>query len=140
MPTKKKILILDDYPELLDALKIFLEGQLYQVRTVTSKELLAAELKRFKPHLIILDVFINGIAHGREICKIIKSDIETKHIPVLLMSVSSKGLENFKECEADAIIEKPFDLSYFLQQIKTLVNAFTEKRITKRKNKRFQLG
>jgi DNA-binding response OmpR family regulator len=118
---KNKILILDDNPDILDVLTIFLEKASYQVCTVMSSGLLYTELKRFKPQLILLDVFIKGIDEGRQICNIIKSDNKTMQIPVILMSVSSKGLENFNECQADAIIGKPFNFPTLLMQIKKLV-------------------
>ncbi len=121
MYLKNKILILDDNPDILDVLTIFLEKASYQVCTVMSSGLLYTELKRFKPQLILLDVFIKGIDEGRQICNIIKSDNKTMQIPVILMSVSSKGLENFNECQADAIIGKPFNFPTLLMQIKKLV-------------------
>jgi DNA-binding response OmpR family regulator len=37
------------------------------------------------------------------------------------MSVSTKGLENYKECQADAIIGKPFNIAMLTAQIKALV-------------------
>ena len=111
---------MDDSPDLLDALKIFLEYESFKVCTVTSPESLKTELKLFKPDVIILDVYIHGHSDGREICKIIKCDKATSHIPVILMSVSKKALEKFEECEANAIIEKPFDLSALLEQIRSL--------------------
>jgi len=100
---------------------MFLEKASYKVCTVTSFETLYAELKRFKPNLIILDVYLNGVDEGKKICKIIKSEIATSHIPVILMSASSKGLENYKECQADAIIGKPFNIAMLTAQIKALV-------------------
>ncbi len=121
MYLKNKILILDDSPDILGVLTIFLEKASYQICTVMSPELLYSELKRFKPHLILLDVYLKGLNEGRQICNIIKSDIQTMQIPIILMSVSSKGLENFKECQADAIIGKPFNFPTLLLQIKKLV-------------------
>ena len=121
MYLKNKILILDDNPEVLNALSMFLEKASYEVCTVTSSEMLYAELKRFKPNLIVLDVYIKGIDEGRKICKIIKSEVSTSHIPVILMSASSKGLENYKECQADAIMGKPFNIAMLTVQIKALV-------------------
>ncbi|MEJ7671892.1 MAG: response regulator [Chitinophagaceae bacterium] len=121
MYLKNKILILDDNPEVLNSLSMFLEKASYKVCTVTSSEMLYVELKRFKPNLIVLDVYIKGVDEGRKICKIIKSEVSTSHIPVILMSVSSKGLENYKECEADAIIGKPFSIAMLTEQIKALV-------------------
>ena len=121
MYLKNKILILDDNPEILNSLSMFLEKASYKVCTVSSSEMLYAELKRFKPNLIVLDVYIKGVDEGRKICKIIKSEVSTSHIPVILMSVSTKGLENYKECQADAIIGKPFNIAMLTAQIKALV-------------------
>jgi DNA-binding response OmpR family regulator len=118
---KNKILILDDNHEVLNSLSMFLEKASYKVCTVTSSDMLYSELKRFKPNLIILDVYIKGVDEGRKICKIIKSEVSTSHIPVILMSVSSKGLENFKDCQADAVIGKPFNIAMLTAQIKALV-------------------
>lgn len=114
MSTKSNILILDDSPELLDALKIFLENHSYTVCAVTSGDLLASELKRFTPDLFILDVFIGFNTDGRSICKMIKSNEATSLIPVILISASKSGLKDFEECSADAILEKPFNLSELL--------------------------
>ena len=121
MYLKNKILILNDNPEVLNSLSMFLEKASYKVCIVTSSEMLYAELKRFKPNLIVLDVYIKGVDEGRKICKIIKSEVSTSHIPVILMSVSTKGLENYKECQADAIIGKPFNIAMLTAQIKALV-------------------
>jgi len=121
---KNKILILNDNPEVLNSLSMFLEKASYKVCIVTSSEMLYAELKRFKPNLIVLDDYIKGVDEGRKICKIIKSEVSTSHIPVILMSVSSKGLENYKECQADAIIGKPFNIAMLTAQIKALVVDF----------------
>ena len=121
MYLKNKILILDDNLELLNSLSIFLEKASYKVCTVISSETLYDELKRFKPNLIILDVYLKGVDEGRKICKIIKSEVATSHIPVILMSSSSKRLENYKECQADAIIGKPFNIAMLTAQINALV-------------------
>ena len=124
----------------MDALRIFLEYESFDVCTVRTKESLETELKRFNPGIIILDVYIHGHADGRAICKIIKSDIKTRHIPVLLMSVSKRELERFEECKADAIIEKPFDLSDLLKKIRTLSRVNIETIITDNMNESHRLN
>lgn len=121
MNKKARILIFDDSADLLEALAIYLERS-YEVFTVTSKALFKTELRNFKPDMIILDVYINGITEGREICRIIKSETSTQHIPVLLMSASINSLKNFEECKADAVIDKPFDLKKLLTKITSLLN------------------
>ena len=121
MSTKSKILIVDDSPDLLDALMIFLQDKSYLISTANSKELLQTELKRFKPDVIILDVFIMNMGDGREICRVIKSNTETMNIPVILMSANYQALENFEQCYADAIVEKPFNLKTLLEKIESVL-------------------
>lgn len=122
MFAKTKVLLLDDYADVLDAIKIFLETEGYEVCAVVTSQSFIVELKRFKPDVIILDVFLDSKGYGRVICKNIKSDAATMHIPVILMSVSKKALENFEECQADETIEKPFELTELLNKIKHLTS------------------
>lgn len=120
MPKRTKILILDDSAELLDALTLFLEEHSFEVRTAISEILFKIELERFTPDVIILDVYIKNNVDGRNICRMIKSNSESRDIPIILMSASTELLKNYKECNADAVINKPFDLSVLLTKVRTL--------------------
>ena len=122
MREKPKILIVDDSPELLHALQIFLEKKSYKVLTVTSDKQLITALPVFRPDVIILDVCLNCTLDGRQICKIIKGDNQYKHIPILLMSGAYERLKDFDECKADGIIEKPFNLLLLHDKIEGVLN------------------
>lgn len=139
MHTKTKILILDDQADLLEALAIFLEYESFDVCTVVSEELFNTEMKRFKPDVIILDVYVKGNCDGRDICKMIKSNSETRDIPVMLMSTSLELLKNYEEWNADAVINKPFDLLFLLETIKTLAHHNITEMITRNRNESFRL-
>ncbi|MEJ7823168.1 MAG: response regulator [Chitinophagaceae bacterium] len=120
MNSKTKVLIVDDSPELLGAVKLFLETKSYEVNTIADPRLLVAQLKHNKPDIAILDIFLNGMGDGREICRSLKSDNETKNIPVILMSSDYKVLEYYKESLADAMIPKPFKIGELIQVIESL--------------------
>ena len=94
----------------------------FDVRATLTKELFKTELETFIPDIILLDVFIRHL-DGREICKELKSDIETSHLPVLLMSADPRALKNYQEYSADGAIDKPFDLPELLRQIKFLTHS-----------------
>ena len=114
-----KILIIDNDPEILSIMTFILEDLNYKVIGRLKTDDIVLELEMIKPDLVMLDNLLSGIS-GSEICKKIKSDKNTKHIPVFLISAVS-GLEIIaKECFADGFIEKPFDLSYFE---KTVISA-----------------
>lgn len=58
-----------------------------------------------------------GKHDGREICRLLKSDIYIKHIPVILFSALPGLQETFPECEATGFIAKPFDAFELIEKI-----------------------
>ncbi len=68
-----KILVVDDDQSILDAMKIALELQGYDVETTTKGEETFTKIGSFKPDLIFMDVYLSGM-DGREICKQIKEN------------------------------------------------------------------
>ena len=94
----------------------------FDVSTEVSHELFKIKLKTFIPDIVLLDVFIRQL-DGREICRELKGDTESSHLPVLLMSADPRALKNYQECFADGAIDKPFDLPELLRQIKFLTHS-----------------
>jgi DNA-binding response OmpR family regulator len=112
----KRILIIDDSRDLLEAMTMFLELKNYKVKTLTDCDDIIQVVKEYDPDLVIVDVFLSG-EDGREICKKLKQYDETKHLCIILLSGSSEILRNHKEYGADSFIEKPFDVNYLLEKI-----------------------
>lgn len=121
--TKEAVLIVEDNEEL----RTFLNNQLskyYQVFIakdgVEALEILKAEMIS----LIVSDVMM-PLMDGLELCKAIKSNLETCHIPIILLtakSTLSNKIEGLKT-GADAYIEKPFAMPYLLAQIENLLES-----------------
>ena len=99
-----KILIVDDDRDLLYLFPLLLEREGHIVETVSSKNKVDNILSSFLPDLIILDILLQR-EDGRKLCKEIKAKYSS-NIPVILMSASGKLLNNYKEWNADAGIEK----------------------------------
>ena len=78
------------------------------------------ELFFFKPDLILLDVILNG-ENGRDICEKIRANKTKIRIPIILISANPDWLENCKECGADDILEKPFDIKNLTLKIDHLL-------------------
>lgn len=115
-----KILIVDDSPDLVAFLKILLERKGNEVETAATGAELKAKLLVFTPHVILLDVNLRNES-GRDICMEIKKNKLTNHIRVILISASSVLLQNYSECEADAVIEKPFDTIMLFSTIERIL-------------------
>jgi len=115
-----KILIVDDSADLLEPLKFFLEQKNYMVKTLINADHIYQEIHEYKPDLLILDIFLEG-EDGREICKVLRKNAETKHLCILLFSASPKILTESKSYYADDYLEKPFDLNTLHQKIQSLL-------------------
>ncbi len=112
---KKKILVADDDEGILDVMGIMLESAGYSVTTIIRGEEVLA-IKEDLPDLILLDIWMEGI-DGREICKYLKTQSSTKHIPVILISANSDTEEIATQAGADDFICKPFDRKALLQKV-----------------------
>ena len=114
----KKILVVDDDPDILDALQFMLEDAGYRV-TTTEKGEYAENLHDTNgglPDVILLDVLLSG-KDGRLICQKLKSQEETKHIPIIMMSAHNNALQSVASVGADDFIAKPFETADLLAKI-----------------------
>ena len=80
------------------------------------------------PELVISDIILPGIS-GEEMCQTMKSEMQTDHIPIILLTAraSANGKVSGLKCGADAYITKPFSIEELLIRIRNLVE--TRKRI-----------
>jgi DNA-binding response OmpR family regulator len=117
---KKKILIADDNPAILDALKIMLEEEGYDVET-TVDGATARDMREHLPDLLLLDIWMSGI-DGRDICKHLKSAAATRHIPVIMISATKDIEQIAKDSGADDFISKPFQMEHLLAMVAKHVN------------------
>jgi DNA-binding response OmpR family regulator len=116
-----KLLIVDDSAALLEVMKNILERNGYTVKTLNRAPDIYKEIGEFQPDLLILDIYLAG-EDGREICKEIRNNVETKQICILVFSASPKTLEDYKSYSADDFIEKPFDITNLVEKIKSVLN------------------
>jgi DNA-binding response OmpR family regulator len=118
----KKLLIVDDSKELLDAMKIFLEKKNYLVKGISNYKDIFKVAKEFQPDLLILDVFLSG-ADGRELCRKLREHNETKFLCIMMFSASPEALSSHDEYGADGSIEKPFTLDSMIEKIESVLNG-----------------
>ena len=121
-----KILIVDDSKELQEALQLFLTKKGYEVLCTESGKNLLPIIKELLPDMIFLDVFLQG-EDGREICKELRNNSETKYLCIILISGSPKDLQLYKEFGADGYLEKPFALPVLLDKIESTLGKCKDK-------------
>jgi DNA-binding response OmpR family regulator len=118
-----KILIVDDDPDILASIKHVLGEEGYNVETTEKGEYaekLAKKTPSLLPDLIILDVLLSG-RDGRTICRKLKKNPDTKHIPIIMISAHPDAEKSVLEIGADAFLAKPFDLMELLSCIENYV-------------------
>lgn len=117
-----KIVIVDDSRDLLEVLKYFLVEKGYEVKTATKETDLISLVRSFSPDLIILDIYLQE-EDGREICRELRKNEETKYLCILMFSASSNALADYKEYGADGYLEKPFGLNEIVGKIEATLET-----------------
>lgn len=115
--TTKKILIVDDDVAILDSLGLLLDFEGFDVKAFDrGSEVFKCIDTSCKPDAILLDMWLSE-EDGRDICKQLKEQENTKNIPVIIMS-ASRGLEHTAvESGADAFVAKPFEIDEIIEKI-----------------------
>ncbi len=109
----KKILAVDDDPLILMGLEIVLTDAGYIVECCSKGEETCSRVKAFKPDAIILDVMLADV-DGRDIARELKNCVETKNIPIIMISANHSFEKNIYSCGIDTFIPKPFESDYML--------------------------
>lgn len=118
---KPVILLVDDNEEILAFIEDELNENYIVIKASNGQEALNA-LKQEVIHLVISDIMM-PVLDGFELCKIIKTNFEYSHIPVILLTAKNTLQSKIEGLEtgADAYIEKPFSPEYLRVQIANLL-------------------
>ncbi len=109
MSRGKKIMVVDDEPDIVYVVRKMLEKGGYEVVEANSGEEALEKLKKEKPDLVLLDIMMPGI-DGWETCRRIKKRKESKHVLVAMLTVMGNKADKEKSFQfsgADAHITKP---------------------------------
>lgn len=117
------VLVVEDNVELQGVLAEMF-SPMYEVVAVSDGNEAFEEAKRLMPDLVLLDVMLPNIS-GLEICKRIKTDLKTKHIPVVLLTAAASAERKIEGLQsgADDYITKPFEARELIIRCNSLVNS-----------------
>lgn len=121
----KKIMIIDDDIDLVEAMRITLESDGYDVIDAQEGQKGLEILKKEKPDLLILDVMMGTLDEGFHVAYQIRNDKEIKEIPILMITAvgAQTGFEFDMQRDEDFLpvnefIEKPVNPQLLLDTIK----------------------
>ena len=117
----KKILIVDDEPNVVTLCEARLKASGYDVVVAYDGQQGLDKIKEEKPDLIILDHMMPNL-DGFKVCEILKSSEEYKHIPVVMLTASGQAseIETGLQKGVSAYVTKPFKAEVLLGIIKGL--------------------
>ena len=119
----KKILIVDDQPEVRKLVEVTLSVEDYQILQAESGEEAIEIVKAKKPDLIIMDITMPGGMDGLEATRILKNDPETKDCTIIMLT--AKGQESEREdglaAGADDYFVKPFSPLELIQKVEEVL-------------------
>lgn len=117
------ITLADDDPGILDAVGMMLEMEGYTVwATPNGNNILHTETL---PDCYVLDIWMSG-SDGRDLCRKLKADERTRHIPVILISASNDLERSAALAGADDFLAKPFEIDMLLQKIAAVLPDATD--------------
>jgi len=112
----RRILVVDDEPDILEFLRELLEDEGYIVLASDKGECLEQLHNGGLPDLILLDVLLSG-KDGRTIVRYLKSQEETKAIPIIMFSAHPNAEVAARQAGAEDFLAKPFDIDVLLEKI-----------------------
>jgi two-component system phosphate regulon response regulator PhoB len=120
--SRERILVVDDEEDLLELVNYNLSREGFRVECVASGEAALAAARKTLPDLIVLDLLLPSV-DGLEICRLLKSDAKTKHIPIIMLTAKSEESDMVTGLElgADDYMTKPFSPRVLLARVKAIL-------------------
>ncbi len=136
---KKKIMIVDDDPEMRKLLKKILSRSDYLTETASNGIDAGIKIMQFKPDLIILDLYMPQM-DGFDICTRLKKESNHSHIKILILTGydPEKNRDRIMKAGADAFLAKPVKNKVLLQHVEYLLSEDKKQTLLSNKEVMYQ--
>lgn len=121
--TKRRILVVDDEPDVTELLDYKLQQGDYQVKVINDPLLIVGTARDFHPDMILLDIMMPEL-NGLQICRMLRADPIMKDVPIIFLTAKNEAEDRVKgfETGADDYISKPFDARELMLRIGAIFN------------------
>jgi excisionase family DNA binding protein len=116
---KRKILLVDDDPEIIEVMsKVLDDDGRFEVRVASNGFDAGMMVKEYRPDLIVLDVMLPDI-NGREVCQRVREDKTLEGVKIICISgmIEEDKVQELKQYGADDFLPKPFDVDELIERI-----------------------
>lgn len=105
----KCVLICDDDPDILEVTTLILRMKGYRVETSSNCDNIFQKVEMLRPDIILMDLWIPEIG-GEKVTRMLKEDIRTRQIPVIIFSANNDAEKIAENVGAEGFICKPFEI------------------------------
>jgi two-component system alkaline phosphatase synthesis response regulator PhoP len=121
-PKRKKILVVEDEPDIRELVRLNLEEAGFSVVEAVDGETALALVKREAPALILLDLMLPG-ADGLEICRILRAGADTADVPIVILTAKAAEVDRVLGLEfgADDYVTKPFSPREMVARVRAVL-------------------
>ncbi|PYJ69536.1 MAG: DNA-binding response regulator, partial [Verrucomicrobia bacterium] len=129
----KTILIVEDERDVVDLLALNLRKAGFTISIAADGAVGLEKARSEKPAFIILDLMLPKMP-GLEVCKILKSDPGTRHIPIMMLTAKAEEIDRIVGLEfgADDYVTKPFSLREVVLRIRAIMRRGEAKQVDER--------
>ena len=123
--SKRKVLVVDDDPDLVELIVSVLEAdRRFETKVATNGFEAGMMVKEYRPDIIILDVMLPDI-NGKEVCIRVRNDASLENVKIICISgmVERNKIKELKEVGADDFLQKPFETDVLLSRICRLLGV-----------------
>ena len=123
---KRKILVVDDEPDVTDLVVYHLKTKGFQVEALNNATASISRVRSFLPDLIILDIMMPELT-GIQICRILRADPKLAKIPIIFLTAKSEPQDRIEgfESGADDYLAKPFSPKELVLRIESILRRAT---------------
>jgi two-component system phosphate regulon response regulator PhoB len=124
---KRRILVIEDDPDILEILQYNLANEGYEIATATDGERGLREAAAHKPALILLDLMLPGIP-GLEVCRQLRNKRESRNVPIIMVTAKGEEVDVVAGLGlgADDYITKPFRVRELIARVNAVLRRAAE--------------
>lgn len=119
---KKKILVVDDEPDVTELVAYNLKAKGFHVETLNDATASISKARNYHPDLIILDIMMPHLS-GIQICRILRNDNKLARIPIIFLTAKAEPQDRIEGLEsgADDYLSKPFSPKELILRVESIL-------------------
>jgi two-component system phosphate regulon response regulator PhoB len=119
---KKKILVVDDEPDVTDLVAYHLKAKGFHVETLNDATASIAAARAAQPDLVILDIMMPDLS-GIQVCRILRADPKLARVPIIFLTAKAEPHDRIEGLEsgADDYLSKPFSPKELVLRVESIL-------------------